>query len=352
MSALDLPVTIDCLECPLGDVVTALSLQSDVPVYMTGELHESVISLYGTATLRNHLEGLSASLGAELFPRGDAWILRKNSEAQADEVLVRDFGKVENGQALNDGYSILPAPGMRRELLSGFDFRPVYAYVDLALVNAGADADLEVGAAFDFSAGVESGSILASIGIEQGTEATIDVGEARYVRQTTVIEGVVVEQKPEEIRIPRELVLNLLPDSFLRIEANSDIVRGEASGLPEIARTSYQTVGYVDQSWRVMGVLTERQTGVFLAFASSEPSARFRHRGRSSILCARVREQRPSRVFADVSKRPNPSFRMEFGERDAPPAAPVVSVEALPLPEMAPQAEPAITEAAPLDAAP
>jgi len=233
---------------------------------------------------------MALSLEASVLKQGDALVLRQ--QEGGNHALVQDFGLLREGDKLPGGMSIVNGDPKRLEMLTSADLRPRYMYVDVMVITGLAEAEVNLGDLLSLSAGVESGALVVSVGVEVGEETLIDVGEARYVRKTALQEGVLIEQDVEELRIPRELRLTLEPTGWLRIEAKADTVRGEAAGLPEVARTEYSTVSYVDEDWRVVGTLTDRQTGMFLSFSESAASIRGRHRGRSSVLVARVSHQR------------------------------------------------------------
>lgn len=235
------------------------------------------------------MRAASIAMGASIYPLGNAYVIEQGEPAES--MLLRDFGEYDGGQQLPGGFSIVSAPPKEMELLKRVDFRKRYYYVDLALASGLAEAELTLGMDISGSLGAEAGALVASVGVQSDIESTIDVGEARYVRKTALQEGVLVEQDVQELRIPREIKVLYANDGRLTVQLKSDVVRGEAAGLPQIARTQYQTVAYVDDRWRIIGMLTDRQTGAFLTFAGgATPNFRARGSARSSLLIARVRE--------------------------------------------------------------
>jgi hypothetical protein len=286
---LDEPVAIDCIECPAGAFFNSLSAQTGVPIYLAGVMQDVTLSIYGIARLNDHLKAASVAMGAQIYRLGDAYVVEQAQDGTQLAVLD-DFGKAPNGVKLNGIQSLVKAEMNELEMYKRVDWRPRFAYVDVAVVSGLAESELNLGVDVSATFGAEAGTLLVSVGVERDEESIIDVGEARYVRRTSVTEGIIVEQDVEELRIPRELKLLLGSDDRLRVELKNDTVRGEAAGLPEIARTQYQTVAYVDDRWRVVGKLTDRQAGAFLAFTEESASFRLRGRGRSSYLIARVRD--------------------------------------------------------------
>lgn len=284
-------VALDCIECPAAEVMNALSAQTGIPIYLAGALQSLTLSVYGLAGFEDHLRAMAVTLGADAYQQGNAWVLEQGTPG--DAAIIRDYGLTQ-GQKLGNGYTLISAPGSRGQLLKRHDFRKRYFYVDVAVVSGLAEAELSLGMDMSASLGAEATALIASVGVEQEVEAVIDVGEARYVRKTSLQEGVIVEQDIQELRIPRSISMLLAADGRLRVDLQNDTVRGEAAGLPEIARTQYQTIAFVDERWRLIGTLTDRQTGAFLSFAEgATPNFRARTRGRMSALIARVREAEP-----------------------------------------------------------